>query len=52
MGVLKEGRELLADENSLSMIKVWLALEVRQFINASIQDIHTLVKADMFSPNV
>ena len=39
LGVLKEGREILKNENSLSMMKVWLALEVRQFINASIQDV-------------
>lgn len=50
--MLKEGREILRDENSLSMMKIWLALEVRQFINASIQDIHSLVKADMLSPNM
>ncbi|ODV80609.1 putative ABC1 family protein, mitochondrial precursor [Suhomyces tanzawaensis NRRL Y-17324] len=52
LGVLKEGRDILRNENSLSMIKVWLVLEVRQFINASIQDIHALVKADMLSPNI
>lgn len=52
LGVLKEGRDILKNENSLSMIKVWLALEVRQFINASIQDINTLVKSDMLSPNI
>ncbi|EGW35438.1 uncharacterized protein SPAPADRAFT_64563 [Spathaspora passalidarum NRRL Y-27907] len=52
LGVSKEGREILTNENALSMIKVWLALEVRQFINASIRDIHVLVKADMLSPNV
>ncbi|RLV96215.1 ABC1 family protein [Spathaspora sp. JA1] len=52
LGVSKEGREILTNENALSMIKVWLALEVRQFINATIQDIHVLVKSDMLSPNV
>ncbi|EMG48384.1 ABC1 family protein, mitochondrial, putative [Candida maltosa Xu316] len=52
LGISQEGREILKNENSLSMVKVWLALEVRQFINASIQDIHSLVKSDMFSPNV
>ncbi|KAG5418696.1 hypothetical protein I9W82_003414 [Candida metapsilosis] len=52
LGVSKEGREILRDENSLSMMKIWLALEVRQFINASISDIHSLVKADMLSPNM
>lgn len=39
------------DEDVLSMVKVWLALETRQFINASIQDIHSLVKYDMLCPN-
>mgnify|MGYP001043673704 CR=1 FL=1 len=48
----KEGREIFKDENTLSMLKVWVTLEVRQFINASVQDIHALVKADMLSPNV
>lgn len=51
LGALKEGREIMRDEDTSSMIKVWLALEVRQFIHASIQDIHALVKADMLSPN-
>lgn len=39
------------NEDTISMAKIWLALEVRQFINASIQDIHTLVKYDGLSPN-
>lgn len=26
------------------MVKVWLTLEVRQFINASIQDVSILIK--------
>ncbi|KAI5965640.1 uncharacterized protein KGF55_001002 [Candida pseudojiufengensis] len=39
LGISKEGREMMKDENSLSMVKIWLALEVRQFINASIQDV-------------
>ncbi|KAI5955227.1 hypothetical protein KGF54_001788 [Candida jiufengensis] len=52
LGISKEGREMMKDDNSLSMVKIWLALEVRQFINASIQDMHSLVKADMLSPNM
>lgn len=68
LGALKEGRDILRDEVSLNMIKVWLALEVRQLIHASVQDvcvfamicftgdtnhqIHALVRADMLSPNV
>lgn len=39
LGVLKEGREILKNDNLSSMVKVWLALEVRLFINASIQDV-------------
>lgn len=42
LGVLKEGREILKNEDSLNMMKVWLALEVRQFIHASIQDVRIL----------
>lgn len=39
LGVLREGKELFKDEDSLNMMKVWLALEVRQFIHASIKDV-------------
>lgn len=44
LGVLKEGREILSNEDSLNMVKVWLALEVRQFIHASIQDVCTILQ--------
>lgn len=40
-----------SNQDMLSMIKVWLALETRQFISASIQDIHNCVKYDFLSPN-
>ncbi|CUM62978.1 uncharacterized protein PRCAT00000538001 [Priceomyces carsonii] len=30
---------MLKDENSLNMVKVWMVLEVRQFIHASIEDV-------------
>ena len=40
--VLREGKELLRDEDSLNMLKVWLALEVRQFIHASTKDVRIL----------
>lgn len=39
LGLSKEGRELFKDEDQASMIKVWLALELRQVINASVQDV-------------
>lgn len=38
-------------EDILQMAKVWLALEMRQFINASVQDIYRCVKYDRLSPN-
>lgn len=41
----------IIDEDALSMLKVWLVIEVRQFINASIQDVHEVVKYDRLSPN-
>lgn len=52
LGVLREGREIMKNDDTLNVLKVWLALEVRQFIHVLIQDIHALVKADMLSPNV
>lgn len=41
----------LFSEDSLSMAKVWLTLELRRFITASIQDVHGLVKYDGLCPN-
>lgn len=38
-------------DDALSVFKVWVALETRQFINASIDDIHNLVKYDFLCPN-
>lgn len=32
-------RKMLLDDDFLSIAKVWVALETRQFINASIQDV-------------
>lgn len=39
LGALREGREILSNEDLLNMIKVWVALEARQLINASVQDV-------------
>lgn len=36
----------MRDEDTSSMIKVWLALEVRQFIHASIQDVRIFQTID------
>ncbi|ODQ80832.1 hypothetical protein BABINDRAFT_161038 [Babjeviella inositovora NRRL Y-12698] len=49
---IQDGRKLLQDSNISSMVKVWITLELRRFINASIQDVNNTVKADMLSPNV
>lgn len=49
LGALKEGRDILRDEVSLNMIKVWLALEVRQLIHASVQDVCFILTLDFRS---
>lgn len=43
--------EMTLNSDTMSMFKVWIALEIRQFISASIQDIHRLVKYDGLCPN-
>ncbi|PRT52599.1 hypothetical protein B9G98_00219 [Wickerhamiella sorbophila] len=42
----------LSKEDFVQMTKVWVVVEVRRFIQASIQQIHNCVKYDRFSPNV
>jgi len=32
---------ILKNKNTVSMVKVWLVFEVRQFIHASVQDVST-----------
>lgn len=39
------------NEDTISMAKVWFTLELRRFISASIQDVHSLVKHDGLCPN-
>ena len=34
------------------MLKVWLALETRQFINSSVEEVEDCIKYDLISPNV
>ena len=36
----------------LSLLKVWIGLEMRQFMNSSVKQMETLVKYDMLSPNI
>jgi aarF domain-containing kinase len=40
------------NSSSLSLLKVWIALETRQWVTSSIDDIENLVKYDLLSPNV
>lgn len=47
----KEGKLIFRDTSKLSMIKVWLTFEVRQYIKASVQDVYGLVKSDGLCPN-
>ncbi|CAN6613054.1 hypothetical protein TRVA0_005S02014 [Trichomonascus vanleenenianus] len=48
----QEKSEFLSGRDRMSMAKVWIAIEVRQFITASIQDIHNLVRYDRLCPNL
>ncbi|SCU93610.1 LAFA_0F17304g1_1 [Lachancea sp. 'fantastica'] len=50
-GMKREGRSILQDVDTLSMWKIWLGLEVRQFMNLSVKQMHDLVKTDQLCPN-
>ncbi|RPA96430.1 ABC1-domain-containing protein [Choiromyces venosus 120613-1] len=39
-------------KGDFGLLKVWIALEARQFINSSVEDVENLVKYDLLSPNV
>jgi len=39
-------------KSDFGLLKVWIALEARQFINSSVEDVEDLVKYDLLSPNV
>lgn len=39
-------------EGDFGLLKVWIALEAREFINSSVEDVENLVKYDLLSPNV
>lgn len=47
----EEGKLILQNSDKMSMLKVWLTLEVRQFITASSHDVYRLVKSDGLCPN-
>lgn len=40
------------DGEAVSFLKVWLGLEMRQFLTSSMEDVENLVKYDLLSPNV
>lgn len=40
-------RKLLLNDDFLSMAKVWVALETRQFINASVQDVSAGITTEL-----
>lgn len=40
------------DGEAVSFLKVWLGLEMRQFLTSSMEDVESLVKYDLLSPNV
>lgn len=42
---------LLHDVSSLSMLKIWLGLEIRQLMSFSAKQIYELVKTDQLCPN-
>ncbi|CUS23924.1 LAQU0S12e03092g1_1 [Lachancea quebecensis] len=50
-GMKREGRSILQDIDTLSMWKIWLGLELRQFMNLSVKQMHDLVKTDQLCPN-
>jgi len=39
-------------KSDFGLLKIWIALEARQFINSSVEDVENLVKYDLLSPNV
>jgi len=41
----------LSTDDILQMLKAWIVLETRQFINASVQEVYQCVKYDRLSPN-
>ncbi|KAK9240681.1 ABC1 family-domain-containing protein [Lipomyces kononenkoae] len=43
---------MLKDQSLQPMLKVWVALEARQFVTGSAQDIKRLVRYDLLCPNI
>ncbi|CCH59268.1 hypothetical protein TBLA_0B04310 [Henningerozyma blattae CBS 6284] len=47
----KESNTLIQDASRLSMLKIWMGLELRQLMNLSAAQIHYLLRTDQLSPN-
>lgn len=49
-----EGEASLGDRVRAAwpMLKLWLALETREFINTSVEEVEDCVKYDLISPNI
>ena len=54
LGAQGGGTSLLksAREGDFSMIKIWVGLEGRQFLQASAEQVEACVKYDLLSPNI
>ncbi|CAI4052944.1 hypothetical protein N7582_005600 [Saccharomyces uvarum] len=50
-GFKREARSLLNDASTLSMLKIWVGLEVRQLMHLSMKQIYDLVRTDQLCPN-
>ncbi|SCU84707.1 LADA_0D03312g1_1 [Lachancea dasiensis] len=50
-GMKREGRSILQEVDTLSMWKIWIGLELRQFMNLSVKQMHDLVKTDQLCPS-
>ncbi|KAG0669613.1 hypothetical protein C6P45_003518 [Maudiozyma exigua] len=49
--ITRENTSLLKGTNTLAMVALWLGLELRQWMNLSVQQIEFLIKTDLLCPN-
>ena len=47
---VQSGTKIMSPDTS--MLKLWFALEARQFLNASIDEIENMVRYDLLTPNI
>lgn len=50
-GLQRESTSLLHDASTLSMLKIWIGLELRYLMSSSAKKIFDLVKSDQLCPN-